>query len=61
MMTPLKFYVFENIMENQEVAPFGTDAPFSVIFSKVFKALLIFLYFFFPMLSKIGKCCQPME
>ena len=32
IMTPLKYHVFENNLEN-----FGVNAPFSIIFSKVFK------------------------
>ena len=46
--TPLKYHVFETITEN------GTLAPFSIIFSKVFKTLLrLFLNFF--------QCCLKIE
>ena len=40
---------FENIIEN------GENAPFSIIFSKVFKALLQIFLIFFSMLSKNRK------
>ena len=33
-------HIFENIMENGAFALFGANAPFSRIFSKVFKSLL---------------------
>ena len=46
-MTPLKYKVFENIMENGAL-----DAPLFIIFSKVFETLLIF-FLIFSMLSKI--------
>ena len=40
------YYVFENIMEIEHLL-LGANAPFSIIFSKVFKTLLkFFLYFF---------------
>ena len=46
-----EIHVFENIIENG-----GANAPFSIIFSKVFKTLLnFFLFFFFSMLSKNRK------
>ena len=52
-LTPLKYYVFENIMENVAFAPLEQmlhfpkyfqriNAPFSIIFSKVFKTSLKF-------------------
>ena len=45
MITPygtfLIYYVFENIMEN------GSNAPFSIIFSKLFKTLLNYFLNFF--------------
>ena len=51
---PLKYYVFENIMENgafalwkMEHLLFGRNAPFSIILSKVFKTFLIFIFLFF--------------
>ena len=34
---PLKYHVFENIMENGAFTILGTNAPFFIIFSKVFK------------------------
>ena len=42
IITPLKFHahVFENIMENKSICSFGANAPFSIIFSKVFKTSL---------------------
>ena len=40
---PLKYNVFEKNMENGEFAPLQT--PFSIIYSKVFKTLLIFSCF----------------
>ena len=45
-LTPLKYYVSENIMENGAFA-LGANAPFSKIFSKVFKTLLKFFLIFF--------------
>ena len=39
------FEVFENIMENGAFA-LGANAPFSIIFSKVFKILLKFFLIF---------------
>ena len=44
---PLKYHVFENIMENGAFAkkvqmlhfPFGANAPFSIIFSKTIQNL----------------------
>ena len=53
-MTPLKYHVFENIMENGAFAQ-GVNAPFSIVFSKVFKTLLnCFLKF-------IYHCCLKIE
>ena len=54
-MTPLKYYVFKNIMEN------GASASFSIIFSKVFKTLLFFFLEFFSMLSKNRKLCHDLK
>ena len=48
-LMPLK-YVSDDIMEH---GAFGANAPFSIIFSKVFKTLLIFLEFF--------QCCLKIE
>ena len=42
LLTPLKYHVYENIMENGAFALFGANAPFSIIFSKVFKTELKF-------------------
>ena len=39
---PLKFHVFEFIMENGAFAPFRANAPFSKIFSKFSKLYLNF-------------------
>ena len=36
IILPLKYYVFENIMGNGAFA-FGANAPFSIIFSKIFR------------------------
>ena len=36
-ITPLKYHVFENIIETGAFAFFGANAPFSIIFSNVFK------------------------
>ena len=48
---PLKYYVFENIMENQAL---GANAAFSIIFSKVIKNFTsIFLVF--------CQCCLKIE
>ena len=46
---PLKYHEFKNIMENGAFAleTFGANAPFSIIFSKVFKTLLNFFLNFF--------------
>ena len=49
IIMPLKYHVFQNIMENGAFAPFekGANVLFSLIFSKVFKFLLsLFLDFF---------------
>ena len=54
IITPLKYHIFENIMENGAFAKMEhllKNAPFSIIFSKVLKNLLkFFLIFFF-------QCC----
>ena len=44
-------------MENQAFAPFGANAPFSIIFSKVFKTCLNFLKFFL----EFFQCCLKIE
>ena len=44
---PLKYLIFENIMENGALAPKEENTSFSIIFSKVFKTLLNFFLFFF--------------
>ena len=52
----LKYYVFENIMENEANAPIENmeNALFSMILSKVVKTLLkLFLIFF--------QCCLKIE
>ena len=46
-------YVFKNIMENGVFA-LGANAPFSIIFSKVFKTSLKFFLIFF-------QCCLKIE
>ena len=46
IIMPLKYHVFENIMKNGAFA-FGANAPFSIIFSKVFKTLLKFFMIFY--------------
>ena len=53
-MAPLKYHVFENMMEN------GSNAPFSIIFSKVFKTLLNF-FLNFSMLSKNRNGCHDLK
>ena len=49
LLTPLKYYVSENIMENR-----AYNAPFSIIFPKVFNTLLNFFLQFF-------QCCLKIE
>ena len=44
-MTPFKYKVFENIMENEALKNFAPS--FSIRFSKVFKTLLKFFLIFF--------------
>ena len=51
---PMQEYVFENIMENGASASFGANAPFSIIFSKVFKTLIKFFLNLF-------QCCLKIE
>ena len=44
-----------------EISSFGAIAPFSIIFSKVFKTQLNFFFKFFSMLSKNRKWCHGLK
>ena len=59
IITPLKYNVFENIMENGAFDASGANAPFSIIFSKVFKTLLKFVLIFFQCYLK--KLCHDLK
>ena len=48
VLTPSKYNIFENIMENGAFAP---NAPFSIIFSKALKTLLKFFLIFLSCLK----------
>ena len=48
---PLKYHVFENILENGAFASFEANAPFSIIFS-TYSKLNLFFPDFFSMFSK---------
>ena len=57
-MMRLKYYVFENIMENRV---FAQIARFSIIFSKVFKTLLKFFLTFLNFVLKNRKLCHDLK
>ena len=52
---PLKYNVFENIMENGVFAPLEQMLHFPLYFQKYSKLYLIFLDFFFQMLPENRK------
>ena len=67
----MEHLLFENIMENGafalwkyygkwSICSFGANAPFSIIFSKVFKTYLKF-FLTFSMLSKNRKWCHDLK
>ena len=49
----LKYHLLENIMENGAFCSFGANAPFSIVFSNVFKTKSKFFLHFFQYSLKI--------